>query len=215
MGKNTGRRDAKRRSLVKKEGRRDVNASRKYKERFLLSSTVVIRAECIVDIDLPCRTEPACSFPQHSFIILAGQDSHLLHTSPSLLLSLSLSEIINWNRSFAWTNPLSKLVAGIRQYDVAACSQPAKWWWCSSSKLCSSDIGTCYCEPRSSLDIIKTPPSAFYRRQMWPQTSRSANKQLNGLIWKQCRLQAAVNPDCLLNHWKISTGSCSKMMNAK
>lgn len=92
MGKNTGRRDAKRRSLVKKEGRRDVNASRKYKERFLLSSTVVIRAECIVDIDLPCRTEPACSFPQHSFIILAGQDSHLLHTSPSLLLSLSLSQ---------------------------------------------------------------------------------------------------------------------------
>lgn len=74
MGKNTGRRDAKRRRrLVEKERRRDVNESRKYKERFLLSCSVVIRAECIVDIDLPCRTEPACSFLQYSFIILAGR----------------------------------------------------------------------------------------------------------------------------------------------
>lgn len=36
------------------------------------SSAVVIRDEYIVDIDLPCRTEAAHSFLQHSFIILAG-----------------------------------------------------------------------------------------------------------------------------------------------
>lgn len=92
-GKNTGRRDAKRRRrLVEKERRRDVNESRKYKERFLLSCSVVIRAECIVDIDLPCRAKPACSFLQYSFIILAGQDSHSLHTSPSPSLPLSFRD---------------------------------------------------------------------------------------------------------------------------
>lgn len=69
--------------------------SRKYKERFLLSSTVVIRDERIVDIDLPCRTEPACSFLQHSFIILAGQDSPSLPPSlrdHQLELKLRLNE---------------------------------------------------------------------------------------------------------------------------
>lgn len=58
-----------------KGGRRDgerEQESRKDKERFLLSSAVVIRDECIVDIDLPCRTEAERSFLQHSFIIRAG-----------------------------------------------------------------------------------------------------------------------------------------------
>lgn len=39
-------------------------------------SAVVIRDECIVDIDLPCRTEPARSFLQHSFITLASLQTH-------------------------------------------------------------------------------------------------------------------------------------------
>lgn len=56
-----GRRDGER----EQEGGKD-------KERFLLSSAVVIRDECTVDIDLPCRTEPVRSFLQHSFIILAS-----------------------------------------------------------------------------------------------------------------------------------------------
>lgn len=58
-----------------KERRQQEQESRKHKARFLFCSTVVIRDECIVDIDLPCRTEPACSFLQRSFIIRAGQDS--------------------------------------------------------------------------------------------------------------------------------------------
>lgn len=46
-----------------------VKESKKDKERFRLSSAVVIRDECIIDIDLPCRTEAARSFLHHSFII--------------------------------------------------------------------------------------------------------------------------------------------------
>lgn len=55
----------------RREGEREREGG-KDKERFLLSSAVVIRDECTVDIDLPYRTEPARSFLQHSFIILAS-----------------------------------------------------------------------------------------------------------------------------------------------
>lgn len=60
--------------IKKKGGRKGSEREpegEKDKERFLLSSAVAIRDECIVDIDLSCRTEPARSFLQHSFIILA------------------------------------------------------------------------------------------------------------------------------------------------
>ena len=48
---------------------------------FLPSSIVVIRDEYIVDIDLPCRTEPAHSFIQCSFIMLACYTHTHTHTN--------------------------------------------------------------------------------------------------------------------------------------
>lgn len=128
-----------------------------------------------------------------------------------------LSEITSWNRSFAWTNPPSKLVAGIRRCDVAASSQPAKWWWCL---LPLNRVPlwhwSCHCDVTQEPHGHNEGSTISLLQKSYDTTDRSdqpINSQMTDL--RVCRLQTVINPDCLLHHWKVSTGSCSKMMNAK
>lgn len=68
------------------------------RRRFPPSSAVVIKDECIVDIDLPCRTEEPRSFLQHSFIIVTGWEAITCASTHARAHSL---ENTSWKRSFA------------------------------------------------------------------------------------------------------------------
>lgn len=87
------------------------------RRRFSLSSAVVIKDECIVDIDLPCRTEEPRSFLQYSFIIVTGWGT-CTHTHARTLLREHQLEVKLRLSELAPLTPL-KLVAGIQQHDVA------------------------------------------------------------------------------------------------
>lgn len=98
----------KKREKVKEEERRMPRAERT-RRRFPPSSAVVIKDECVVDIDLPCRTEEPRSFLQYSFIIVTGWGAcaHTPLREHQLEGKLRLSELSPFDSSYSSDSSLS------------------------------------------------------------------------------------------------------------